>query len=152
MVLVKRKGHLPAKFPKNKFKGPYRVITKNNHYSYTLQDIQNGKIVDRNYNQLKIFNQNTLTLSKDHRSQVTHETSIHSGSDGRHQKTTSKRDSSNRSRAIQMTATPTEQQQNSLSSSNRRQITITGAQQPETEISTSRRYPTRNRDPPRRFL
>jgi hypothetical protein len=52
-VLVKVEGQVPAKFPKIKFCGPYQVLKKNNHWSYQLLEPNSGKVVDRNYNQIK---------------------------------------------------------------------------------------------------
>jgi transposase InsO family protein len=68
-VLVKREGHVPAAFPKLKYCGPYQVISKNNHWSYQLKDTTNGNIIDRNYNQLKRFTEKHISSVSNNRPQ-----------------------------------------------------------------------------------
>jgi hypothetical protein len=52
-VLVKVEGKTPGKFPKYKYQGPYQVISKNNYWSFKLKEMRKGKVIDRNYNQLR---------------------------------------------------------------------------------------------------
>jgi ribosomal protein L21E len=52
-AVVKVEGHVAAAFPKMKYSGPYEVVQKNNYWSYKLKNIKNGKVIERNYNQLK---------------------------------------------------------------------------------------------------
>jgi transposase InsO family protein len=40
-------------FPISQYQGPYRVVVMKNQWSYVLEDLQTGKRIDRNYNQLK---------------------------------------------------------------------------------------------------
>jgi hypothetical protein len=54
-VLVKKEKNQAAKFPRNKFEGPYEVIKRHNYWSFQLKNVENGKTIDRNYNQLKKF-------------------------------------------------------------------------------------------------
>lgn len=52
-VLVKVEGHIPGEFPIKKFSGPYEVVAKHGHWSYTLKHLHTGQVIDRNYNQVK---------------------------------------------------------------------------------------------------
>lgn len=59
-VLVKVEGHIPGEFPRIKYSGPYEVMNRNNFWSYKLKNLQNGKEIDRNYNQLKLLRESHL--------------------------------------------------------------------------------------------
>ena len=52
-VFIKVENYVPGKFPIKKFSGPYEVVGKRGHWSYTLKHLTNGKVIDRNYNQMK---------------------------------------------------------------------------------------------------
>jgi transposase InsO family protein len=52
MVLVKVEKTAGI-FPMDKYQGPYKVVTVKNEWSFVLQDLQTGKRIVRNYNQVK---------------------------------------------------------------------------------------------------
>jgi transposase InsO family protein len=122
-VLVKKEGHLPGVFPRDKFEGPYYVIKKNNHWSYQLQKVKNGKIIDRNYNQLKPLEMQVECAPDPISNPSDKETSIC---------TVPKRSSTPSARTIQATIEQPENYQVERSSANRR-------------------YPLRRRELPNRF-
>jgi hypothetical protein len=122
-VLVKVQGKSPGKFPRDKFEGPYRVIKRNNHWSYELQHIKTGKIIDRNYNQLKPLEIQATSVPDPIINPSDKETSIC---------TAPKRSSTPAARTIQATIEQHDYHQVEHSSANRR-------------------YPLRRRELPNRF-
>jgi transposase InsO family protein len=53
MVLVRVEGHIPGIFPRLKYEGPFEVIATTNKWTYKLKSPATGKIIQRNYNQVK---------------------------------------------------------------------------------------------------
>jgi len=65
-VLIKVERNPPASFPLVKYVGPYVVIQELGHMSYELQHTINKKVVQRNFNQLKKWNE----INKEYRKEA----------------------------------------------------------------------------------
>lgn len=140
-VFVKIEGHIPAAFPKNKFCGPYKVIRRNNYWSYQLKDVKNGKVIDRNYNQIKkLHGHHDVTREESNSREI----SIESVSDKTHK---ASRHPMSQARPI----TPTTIVPPTSNSFYPPVIIPPTGNPPSSNICTTRRYPVRQREPPSRL-
>lgn len=60
-VLVAVEGHIPNAFPKKLYRGPFRVTGKK-FWTFKLEDMETGEVIQRNYNQLKMFHGDTSRI------------------------------------------------------------------------------------------
>jgi transposase InsO family protein len=146
-VLVRVEGHIPADFPKYRYTGPYQVVQKNNYWSYKLKHVLSGKMIDRNYNQLR-------KLEGDHQ-QVINRTSRETSVDS-----TSERVETSHSRSPQMHQHPSSSQIEDLiaapvlppSQLMPRQSSCPQSPRLPQQTINQTRYPPRPREPPRRYF
>jgi transposase InsO family protein len=126
-VLVKITGHLPNKFPRNIYDGPYIVVSRKGNWNYKLKDLQTGELIDRNYNQVKIY-QSAQTVRK---LLSSHQTTISSAT--RHKET------------------GTQGEDNVPCSTANVSVSVQPPSCDGQRYDEFRRYPRRNREPVRRF-
>jgi transposase InsO family protein len=164
-VLVKVEGKSPGKFPKYKYQGPFQVINKNNYWSYKLKEMPNGKVIDRNYNQLRKlegdhWRPRIPTNGKSSISRVS--TSISQQPEQLERQATPMQSDqeyvhlrpqpSQIQQPVQFPQTPLEYQQSPAQSQQLREIPRIELQLRSTQTPLQARYPQRHREPPNRLF